>query len=155
MLTKIVSGGQTGADRAALDVAIKLDIPHGGWLPLGRLAEDGSLSNDYDLQEMESDSYPLRTEQNVKDSDGTLIISHGKLTGGSELTEKYAIKHCKPYLHVDMSERSRSYAVRLVRSWLFDNGVRILNVAGPRASHDEKIYDVTVSLLESALNINV
>ena len=90
MLEKIVSGGQTGADRAALDFAIKQKIPHGGWVPKGGLAEDGPLPKKYKLTEMPTDSYQERTEQNVIDSDGTVIISHGKLTGGSAYTQKMA-----------------------------------------------------------------
>ena len=81
MIDKIISGGQTGADRAALDVAIELGIPHGGWVPKGRKTEAGRLPAKYQLKEMPTDSYPERTEQNVLDSDGTLIISHGSLTG--------------------------------------------------------------------------
>lgn len=96
---KIVSGGQTGADRAALDVAIKLNIPHGGWIPNGRLAEDGPLPDKYQLQEMPTDSYPARTEQNVIDSDGTLIIARGKLTGGSDYTREMELKHKKQLLY--------------------------------------------------------
>jgi len=86
MLQKIISGGQTGADRAALDFAIGFDIPHGGWIPKGRKTEDGVLPDKYKLKEMPTASYPKRTEKNVLDSDGTLILSHGKLTGGSALT---------------------------------------------------------------------
>ncbi len=82
MIKRIISGGQTGADQAALDVAIKLDISHGGWIPKGRLTEDGPLPDKYKLQEMPTSSYPKRTEKNILDSDGTLILSHGKLTGG-------------------------------------------------------------------------
>ena len=83
MITKIISGGQTGADRAALDVAMAHGIPHGGWIPKGRKTEGGPLPTKYQLQEMPTNSYPERTEKNVVDSDGTLIISHGELTGGS------------------------------------------------------------------------
>jgi hypothetical protein len=78
MINKIISGGQTGADRAALDFALKFNIPHGGWIPKGRIAEDGPLPAKYQLQEMPTSSYPKRTEQNVIDSDGTLIFSRGK-----------------------------------------------------------------------------
>nr|MBF0223233.1 putative molybdenum carrier protein [Desulfobulbaceae bacterium] len=152
MLRKIVSGGQAGADQAALDVAIKLNIPHGGWIPKGRLTEDGPLPDKYNLQEMSCDSYNKRTEQNVIDSDGTLIVSHGKLTGGSELTAKLATKHCKPYLHVDMDKMSLAYSVRLLKTWRTDNGIKVLNVAGSRQSGNPKIYDVTVKLLESAFS---
>ncbi len=98
MLKKIISGGQTGADRAALDVAIKLEIPHGGWIPKGRIAEDGPLPEKYQLKEMSSPNYKIRTEQNVIDSDGPLIISHDDLTGGSAVTQKFAKKHKKIFL---------------------------------------------------------
>lgn len=101
MIRKIISGGQTGADRAALDVAIKMNIPHGGWIPKGRLTEEGPLPDRYQLKEMTTGSYPKRTEWNVTDSDGTLILTHGELTGGSKLTREYAHKHHKPCLHVD------------------------------------------------------
>ena len=83
MIEKIISGGQTGADQAALDAAIKYNFPHGGWIPKGRKTEDGRLPDEYKLKEMSTDSYKERTEQNVIDSDGTVIISHGDLTGGS------------------------------------------------------------------------
>ena len=88
MLKKIISGGQTGADRAALDAAIRLGIPHGGWIPKGRIAEDGPLAATYRLREMPTGGYAERTEKNVMDSDGTLIISHGAPTGGTEYTRK-------------------------------------------------------------------
>ena len=104
MVKRIISGGQTGADRAALDVAIILNIPQGGWVPKGRLAEDGPIHTKYQLQEMPTDSYKARTEQNVIDSDGTLIISHGELTGGSAYTRKMAMKHGKPWYHADLNK---------------------------------------------------
>lgn len=102
MVSKIVSGGQTGADQAALDAAIELDIPYGGWIPKGRKTENGPLSAKYQLKEMPTASYPKRTEQNVIDSDGTLIISHGELTGGSEYTWEMTKKHNRPYFYADL-----------------------------------------------------
>ena len=95
MIKKIISGGQAGADRAALDVALKFGIPQGGWIPKGRKAEDGPLPEIYKLREMRTDSYQARTEQNVQDSDRTLIIARGKLTGGSDYTRKMTLKHRK------------------------------------------------------------
>ena len=148
MLEKIVSGGQTGADRAALDFAIKHGIPHGGWVPKGRLAEDGPLADRYELKEMPSDSYPARTEQNVIDSDGTLIISHGPLTGGSDYTRELAKKHKKPCLHIDLSRTKIHEAGATIVIWLMGNAVSALNVAGPRASKDPYVYDQVVALLE-------
>jgi len=151
MLTKIVSGGQTGADRAALDVAIKAGFPYGGWIPNGRLTEEGFLSEEYLLQEMPTKDYPKRTEKNVVDSDGTVIISHGKLSGGSDYTRKMAEKHSKAWLHLDLAKMSLDYAVRLLKTWIIDNDIRTLNVAGPRASKDPAIYAVTVKILECLL----
>ncbi|MFH1216538.1 MAG: putative molybdenum carrier protein [Pseudomonadota bacterium] len=152
MLTKIISGGQTGADQAGLDAAIKLNIPHGGWIPKGRLTENGPLPEKYHLQEMPNGSYPKRTEQNVIDSDATVIFSHGKLTGGSDLTRKKAEKLNKPWLHLDLDAMSVGYATRLLKSWIIDNGIKVLNVAGPRGSKDPKIYEVTLKIIAGALN---
>jgi hypothetical protein len=93
MIRKIISGGQTGVDRAALDVAIEMNIPHGGWIPKGRLTEDGPLSDKYQLQEMNTTDYPTRTEKNILDSDGTLIFTRGKPSGGTALTIHFANQH--------------------------------------------------------------
>ncbi len=134
MIKKIISGGQTGVDQAALDVAIKLNIPHGGWIPKGRKTEDGVLPDKYQLQEMSSTSYPKRTEKNVLDSDGTLIVSYGNLTGGSALTRKMAKKHNRQWIHIDLNKFSVPEAVQAVRSWIEGNVIAVLNVAGSRAS---------------------
>jgi len=148
MIKKIVSGGQTGADRAALDVAIILNIPHGGWVPKGRLAEDGPIHTKYHLQEMTTDGYPARTEQNVIDSDGTLIISHGELTGGSAFTRKMAMKHGKPWYHADLNKLPSFQAAMVIEDWISKNGIKTLNVAGPRHSKDPLIYGLVTVILE-------
>lgn len=150
-LTKIISGGQTGADQAGLDVAIKLSIPHGGWIPKGRLTEAGPLPESYLLQEMPTTSYPMRTAQNIIDSDATLIFTHGKLSGGSKLTVEGAIKHNKPYLHIDLSQKTAFYFADMIRMWINDNNIKTLNVAGSRISKDPDIYDATMAVLELAL----
>lgn len=150
-IKKIVSGGQTGADLAALDFAITHNIPHGGWIPKGRLTENGPLPEKYQLQEMETESYPKRTEQNVIDSDGTLIISHGKLTGGSALTLDLAVKHNRPHLHLDMKRVMIEDALQLIKSWVAENNIKVLNVAGAKISKDPTIYDVTTQVLQAAL----
>jgi hypothetical protein len=155
MIKKIISGGQTGADRAALDTAINLCIPHGGWIPKGRKAEDGSLSDKYELQELPTDSYPERTEQNVIDSDGTLIISHGSLTGGSAYTRKMAMKHGKPWFHVGLNKTPTFHAGILIEDWISKNGIETLNVAGPRASKDPQIYGLVTIILELAYNLGM
>jgi hypothetical protein len=130
MLTKILSGGQTGADRAAFDVAIELDIAHGGWIPKGRKTEDGTLPDRYQLQEMPNTSYPKRTEQNVIESDGTLILFHGELNGGSPLTLKMARKHDRPWLHVNFLKTNGFQAAQEIHSWIDRHGVKVLIVAG-------------------------
>ena len=104
MIKKIISGGQTGADQAGLDVAIELSIPHGGWIPKGRKTENGILPAKYKLTEMNSTSYPKRTEKNVLDSDGTVIFTTGSLTGGSALTRKFANKHNRPVLRINFAK---------------------------------------------------
>ena len=151
MIVRIISGGQTGADRAAIDFAIEHNIPYSGWIPRGRKAEDGRLSEKYRLKEMPTDSYPKRTEMNIQDSDGTLIISHGKLTGGSALTRELAKRYKKPWIHLDMNKLSLSEASDILQAWMKKNQVNNLNVAGPRASKDPMIYETTFDVLESAL----
>jgi hypothetical protein len=150
-IIKIISGGQTGADQAALDAAIKLNIPHGGWIPKGRINESGPLPSRYNLQEMDTHSYPKCTEQNVIDSDGTLIISHGKLTGGSDYTYQMAKRHAQPWIHIDLDRTSELDASLQINSWISENSVRVLNVAGPRASEDDKIYDKTKDVVEGVI----
>lgn len=151
MIKKIISGGQTGADRAALDAAIALGIPHGGWVPRGRAAEDGRLPDKYELQEMPSKSYPERTEQNVIDSDGTIIISHGDLTGGSALTMRLAKEHNRPCAHIDLDKVSITEAVKFISSWLVLFKIETLNVAGSRASKHPEIYLDTYHILGAVL----
>lgn len=140
MLRKIISGGQTGADQAALDAAIASGIPHGGWIPKGRRTESGPLDGKYHLKELPTPAYPERTEKNVIDSDGTLIFSHGPLTGGSALTRKMARRHDRPCLHIDLNRITDQAAMEAISSWIKSNRIRVMNVAGPRASEDADIY---------------
>ena len=148
MIKRIISGGQTGADRAALDFAIKMDLPHGGWVPKGRMAEDGPLPEKYQLQEMPTQNYPKRTEQNVIDSDGTLIITHGNLTGGSRLTKEFAENQKKPCLNVDLNQMVEYEAAVHIDDWAQELGIEVLNVAGPRASKDPEIYAKVLKVLD-------
>jgi hypothetical protein len=148
MLRKIISGAQTGADRAALDFAIKHKIPHGGWVPKGRLAEDGLIPAKYQLQEMPTDSYHQRTEQNVIDSEGTVIISHGRLTGGSAYTRTMAKKHNRPFLHLDLNKSDIFQISMLLLEWIDEYEIETLNVAGPRESKNPKIYRLVKEVLE-------
>jgi len=140
-----VSGGQTGVDRAALDVALALRVPCGGWCPKGRLAEDGPLPPRYPLQETPSDGYGQRTTWNVRDSDGTLILTHGPVTGGTAQTMDDAVRLRKPYLVVDLAQ---SPDPADVRAWLAQHHIRALNVAGPRESKSPGIYREALPFLQ-------
>ena len=146
-MIKIISGGQTGADQGALDAAIQRGIPHGGWLPKGRTTEEGPLGRQYRLQELDSRRYRDRTEKNVLESDGTLIVSYGPLTGGSALTEALTVRHDRPCLHLNMDYFTLDDAVKTVNNWLEKHAVSILNVAGPRASSDERIYETVRDII--------
>ena len=148
MITKIISGGQTGADRAALDFAIKHSISYGGWVPKGRRTENGTLPEKYQLQEMPTDEYSKMTEQNIVDSDATLILSHASLTGGSALTQSLAEKHGKPCIHIDLSKVGMRKAGLIINIWIHRYKIKVLNIAGPKASKDPKIYQATFELLE-------
>ncbi len=154
-IKKIISGGQTGADRAALDFAIENDIPHGGWVPKGRLAEDGAISIRYDLVETDSQDYNVRTEKNIIDSDGTLIMSHGALTGGSALTKAFARKHRRPCLHIDLDSTPEFEAAVEISNWMTQYGIETLNVAGSRASKDPGIYNATLNVLETVFYVGI
>lgn len=129
----IVSGGQTGVDRAALDVARALGLPCGGWVPRGRRAEDGRVPARYPLRETSSWKYPQRTRLNVRDSDATLILTRGEPTGGTSLTISFAGSEGRPCLVVDLDAETGS-ALATARQWLVAHEVRVLNVAGPRES---------------------
>ncbi len=133
---RIVSGGQTGVDRAALDIAIQLDIEHGGWCPAGRLAEDGTIPARYALEETRSNEYPVRTEHNITDSSATLILHEGKLKGGTRLTKRLCDKLGKPYFTVKIE----LIEVDAVRFWLANQTPEILNIAGPRESSSPGIH---------------
>lgn len=128
---RLVSGGQTGVDRAALDVALDLDLPCGGWVPAGRRAEDGPLPSRYPMEETASRAYAERTRLNVRDSDATLIVTRGTPTGGTALTVDFARALGRPVLVVDLSADATPEPVR---AWIAEVGAETLNVAGPRES---------------------
>jgi hypothetical protein len=138
-LLKIISGGQTGADRAALDWALERGVPHGGWCPKGRWAEDGTIQSHYRLEETPSDSVDERTEWNVRDSDGTVILSIGEvLAGGSKLTLEIARRLNKPVIHLARSG-SLLNPPMLLRCFIDQNQITVLNVAGSRVSKESEV----------------
>lgn len=148
MLDRIVSGGQTGVDRAALDVAIAGGIPHAGWCPRGRRAEDGRIPDRYALTEHDSPDYGARTERNVVDSDGTLVLAVGAPRDGTALTVRLAKRHDKPCLVIDLAAPP---APATVVDWMSTHAIRLLNVAGPRESTHPGIGRRAVAYLERVL----
>jgi len=151
MLSKIISGGQTGADRAALDWAIKRGIMHGGWCPKGRKAEDGTIDRRYNLVETHSEDYSQRTEWNVRDSDGTAVLSiRRELRGGSLLTVELAARYNKPVIHLRQEDEQTNHAQEL-RSFIKEFGISVLNIAGPRESEEPGIYQFVPSVLDRAI----
>lgn len=147
-LVRIVSGGQTGVDRAALDVAIARGMPHGGWCPRGRRVEDGAIPERYALREHDSPVYAARTERNVVDSDATLVLAIGTPRNGTALTVRLAARHGRPCLVVDLAAPA---APSTVATWLASNDARVLNVAGPRESTHPGIHDRAAAYLERVL----
>ena len=148
----IVSGGQTGADRAALDWALARGRGHGGWCPRGRRAEDGPIPGRYRLRETASEDYRERTEGNVRDSDATVILSlAAELTGGSAFTVELAGVLGKPWLHCSEERDGVAGAATALRELVARHGVRVLNVAGPRASGAPGIERFVAAVLEDAL----
>jgi hypothetical protein len=151
-MLKIISGAQTGADRAALDAAMTLGIEAGGWCPQGRIAEDGVIPDNYPVTELADGGYSERTLQNVIDSDGTLIIYFDYLSGGTEETLGFCIARAKPYLLIDGEELSMQRASERLERFIKDKLISVLNVAGPRASGEPRVYDYTKGVIQQALN---
>ena len=145
---KIISGGQTGADRAALDFALENNFETGGWIPKNRLAEDGRIPENYpNLRETETENPAERTELNVQDSDATMIFSHGDLKGGSKLTLEMCDKHAKPCLHVNFEKNDFAQAVKKAQQFIIFSNCQTLNIAGARTSEDVRIYEKTKDFL--------
>jgi len=148
VIGKIVSGGQTGVDRAALDAALALGFPCGGWCPAGRIAEDGAIDQRYPLVETPGSEYGQRTEWNVRDADGTFIICRGELDGGTLYTRECARRLAKPYMVLDPDS---PVCIDEVLSWICENSVRVLNVAGPRESKSPGIYLYARAIVEELI----
>lgn len=152
MIARIVSGGQTGADRAALDVAAELGIPAGGWVPRGRAAKDGRIPARYaGLRETDGDDPAERTRLNVRDSDATVAITHGAAAGGTRLALEEAERRERPALHLDLDADDEAAAAERLLEWLAATRPSVLNVAGPRAGEDPGIHAAVVRVLRAAL----
>lgn len=148
---KIVSGGQTGVDRAALDVAISHGLPCGGWVPRGRRAEDGPVDRRYPLRETASASYGNRTRLNVEQSDATLILSRGAPSGGTALTMALARRLRRPLFVLDLAGGDPGADAAAVSAWLRRHRIAVLNVAGPRESSAPGIYDEATAMLHRVI----
>jgi len=148
---KIISGGQTGVDRAALDVALRHGIECGGWCPAGRIDESGKVPDHYPVQELQSGGFTERTLQNVKDSDGTVVISPSELRAGTEQTVRFSIELKRPYQLIEASKLSAEDAAELIVEFVSENKIGILNVAGPRQSEWPQGYDYAFRALSAFL----
>ncbi|MFW5640836.1 MAG: putative molybdenum carrier protein [Thermodesulfobacteriota bacterium] len=155
MLKKIISGGQRGADQAALDAAIKYNFPHGGWIQKGRRIKGGVLPDKYELKEMPIPGYKDRIERNVMDSDGTAIFSHGMLTGGADYSLQMVQKHQRPGLHVDLKKTPATLASSKLNAWAMENLIKVLNIAGSRVSEDSAIYGDTMHIVENTILLSL
>ncbi|MCF8379556.1 MAG: putative molybdenum carrier protein [Bacteroidales bacterium] len=149
---KIISGGQTGVDRAALDFALKNKLKTGGWCPRGRKAEDGVISDLYPLKETPSADYQQRTRKNIEESDGTLIIFNMQMDKGTSLTFTYCNEINKPHFLIDLHLKKNKDDLF---KWINDNNIRILNIAGPRESYSPGIYFMAKKRLESVLGYTI
>lgn len=150
---KIISGGQTGVDRAALDVALKHRIDSGGWCPAGRLDEFGKIPDRYPLQELQSGGFTERTLQNVKDSDGTVVIYPGKLLGGTEQTVRFCVELNRSHQLINASEISAESAAKLIGDFVRRNNIGILNIAGPRQTEWPEGYAYAFRVLSAFLKL--
>lgn len=148
MIEKVISGGQTGVDRAALDAAIANGIACGGWCPSGRHADDGPIPDRYPLQETADMDHTVRTENNVRDSDGTLVMYRGKLQGGTAYAVLMAERLERPAMALNLDERNDPAAVA---AWIADNRIRVLHIGGQRESGSPGIYAAARALVEAIL----
>lgn len=153
MIKKIISGGQTEADQAVLDVAIKLRIAHGGWAPKGRIAETGSFPERFKLQAMQTDNYSECIKQNVIDSMGTLIISYGALTGDLDYARKTALRHKRQILGIDLKQMDDAKAALLLNDWVQLYRIDVLHVIGPGAEVNPYVRNQTENIIEGALTM--
>ena len=154
MLEKIITGGQTGADRAALDAVMESRFPIGGNCPAGRMAEDGIINHLYPLDEIEG-GYESRTQKNVADSDGTAIFYEENLFGGTEQTLDFCLELKKPHILIDIDLLDMDEAANRVSSFITDYRIRVLNVAGPRLSHCPSIYNYVKDALKGVINKSI
>ena len=148
MIKKIISGGQPGVERAALDAAIKLNIPHSGWAYKTRRTDEGILPDKYGVKESVDVSFTDRIEKNVLDSDATAILTHGSLTMGLKIVKDYAEKHNRSYLHVDLNENPLNLASALLRKWMINNQLEAIYFTGSKSTGGPNINQEVIQIIE-------
>jgi Circularly permutated YpsA SLOG family len=150
---KIISGGQTGVDRAALDVAVAHGIDCGGWCPAGRWDEFGKIPDHYPVQELPDGGFTERTWENVKDSDGTAVIYSEELRGGTQRTVRFCEELQRPHQMIDASKVSTADGAKVIAEFIRKNKIAVLNVAGPRQSEWPAGYDYASRVLETFVRL--
>ncbi len=153
MIKKIVSGGQPGVERAALDAAIKLNLPHSGWTYQTRKTDEGVIPDKYNVKELPQAGFSERIEKNVTDSDATLIITHGSLTFGLKMVREHAEKHKRPYLHVDLNENPLNKASALIRKWMLNNDLGAVYITGSKSAGGTNISQEVIQIIEGICRI--
>ncbi len=148
MIKKIISGGQPGVERAALDAAIKLNIPHSGWTYKTRRTDEGIIPDKYRVKESANISFSGRREINVLDSDATAVLTHGSLTIGLKIVKDYAEKHSRPYLHVDLNENPLNLASALIRKWMINNQLEAIYFTGSKSAGDSNTNQEVIQIIE-------
>ncbi len=155
MIKKIISGGKPGVELAALDAAIRLDIPHEGWCYRNRKTDGGVLPEHYNVREIKNPSYFERLEKNIIDSDGTVVLTYGQLAVRSKAVRDLADKHNKPLLNVNLGERPLNHTVSLIREWMTNHEIDTIYFTGSKTSRGRstKIYDVVIQIIEGVCGI--
>lgn len=148
MIKEIISGGQPGVERAALDAAIKLNLPHNGWTYRTRRTEEGILPDKYNVKASANTSFSERIEKNVLASEATAIITHGNLTIGLKIVRDYAEKHNRPYLHINLNENPINAASALIRKWMINNGIETVYFTGSKTTEGANIYQEVIQIIE-------
>ena len=153
MIKKIISGGQPGAEQAALDAAIKLDIPHAGWTYKGRKAEDGILPEEHNLKEIDNPSYFKRLEKNIIDAEGTVILTYGQLQIGTKSVRQLADKHKKPCLPLDLKECTLNHAISSIRKWMDNHEIGEIFFTGSKPIAAPNIYEEVILIVEGICQV--
>ena len=155
MIKKIISGGQPGVEIAALDAAVRLDIPHEGWCYKGRKTENGILPKQYNVKEIDTPSYFQRLEKNVKDSEGAVVLNYSQLVIGSRAVKDIAVKYHKPCLIVDLSKHPMNHAIALIRKWMTKHDIAIIYFTGTKTGGglSPNVYDEVIQVIEGVCGV--